>query len=60
MKGILKIEDSNKVFFTSDFHANHANIIKYCDRPWKTVSERIQYQIDNNINCLHWIKNEHC
>ena len=39
MKHVIKIEDSSKVFFTSDFHANHNNIIKYCDRPWKTKEE---------------------
>lgn len=34
MKGVLKIEDSSQVFFTSDFHANHANIIKIKDGIW--------------------------
>lgn len=47
MKGILEIKDSNKVFFTSDFHANHANIIKFCDRPWNTKEEMTKGLIDN-------------
>lgn len=29
----------SKIFFTSDLHFSHANIIKYCGRPWSTVDE---------------------
>jgi calcineurin-like phosphoesterase family protein len=27
-------------FFTADWHLNHANIIKYCDRPFLTLEEK--------------------
>jgi len=29
----------NKIFFTSDTHFNHGNIITYCSRPWNTIQE---------------------
>lgn len=31
--------DCNHVFFTSDCHFDHANIIKYCSRPFETAEE---------------------
>ena len=33
-----------KVFYTSDLHLGNSNIIKYENRPWKTVEE-----MDNNL-----------
>ena len=28
-----------EVWFTADFHLGHENIIRYCDRPFETISE---------------------
>lgn len=34
----LKV-DPTKTFFTSDLHHSHANILKFCNRPYKDVEE---------------------
>ena len=47
MKGVLHIEDSSKVFFISDPHFNHGNIIRFCGRPWSTKEEMTEAMIDN-------------
>ena len=39
--------DKDKLFFTSDTHFCHTNIIKYCDRPYKNAEEMNQALIDN-------------
>lgn len=35
----IQINQNAPLFLTSDFHHNHANIIKYCSRPFKNVEE---------------------
>lgn len=39
--------DGDKVFFTSDTHFNHTNIIQYCQRPFKSTDEMNEAMIDN-------------
>lgn len=47
----LNIENPNNVFFTSDTHFNHYNIIRYCHRPFESVVDMECKMIDywNNV-----------
>lgn len=40
----MKKEEEKKIWFTADLHLNHANIMHYCNRPFKNVEE-----MDNTI-----------
>ena len=35
----IKIQDGSRLWFTSDTHFWHQNIIQWCGRPWETASE---------------------
>ena len=43
---ITKFPESG-VFFTSDTHFNHENILRFCNRPFKDIAEHDQVLIDN-------------
>lgn len=45
----FNIEDIYNIFFTSDLHFNHKNIINYSNRPYKDVEE-MNISLINNIN----------
>lgn len=52
-KGIYHIKlFPNNVFFTSDNHFFHKNIIKYCNRPFSSVSEMNEKLIENWNNVV--------
>ena len=43
----FKVEDPDKLFFTSDTHLSHFNICKYCHRPFTSRSEMDNTLIEN-------------
>jgi calcineurin-like phosphoesterase family protein len=45
----FKYEDGSKIFFSSDGHWNHANILQFCNRPFKDVNE-MNYKLIENWN----------
>jgi calcineurin-like phosphoesterase family protein len=40
------------IYFTADWHLNHKNILKYCDRPFKNVHHMNRIILDNYDNTV--------
>lgn len=51
-KFCIKQTDNCKVFFTSDTHFWHANIIKYCNRPFKSIEDMNESLISAWNRCV--------
>lgn len=50
---IIKLKSSdNNIWFTSDMHFNHRNIIKFCNRPYENVEEMNNALIENWNNVV--------
>lgn len=48
----IKLKDNQKLFFTSDLHFNHNNIIRFCNRPFKDSKEMQEKLIENWNNTV--------
>ena len=43
----FKHEDGSNIFFTSDSHHSHKNILEFCKRPFEDVEEMNRKMIEN-------------
>ena len=42
----IKLQKGENIFFTSDMHFNHSNILRFCNRPWNDMKSMRQGLID--------------
>ena len=43
----IKLEEGQKVWFTSDLHFGHRNVLRFCNRPWADEKEMCEGLINN-------------
>ena len=43
----ITLEEGQKIFFTSDLHVGHRNVINFCNRPFADVKDMDQKLIEN-------------
>lgn len=48
----MKPERQGNIWFTSDTHFDHKNVIRFCDRPFETVEEMNEALIANFNECV--------
>lgn len=67
----IKLKENQKIFFTSDLHFNHSNVIRFCERPFANEKEMNAALIANwnkvvgendivfNLGDLNWFPANH-
>lgn len=67
----IKLDGSSRIFFTSDLHIGHRNVIGFCDRPWandkdmgKGLAAAWNSRVSNNdiifvLGDLFWFNGRH-
>ena len=48
----ITIKEGQKIWFTSDLHFGHKNIIRFCNRPWENTTQMQKGLIDNWNNTV--------
>ena len=48
----IKLKEGQKIWFTSDLHFGHRNVIKFCNRPFADIKEMGQKLIENWNYCV--------